>query len=194
MPVILLLLAAFALYSKALGQDFLGNWDDPVYVTANPDIMGFTLENIWHAFTREYVSNYAPLHIISYIPDYALWGFNAFGYKLTNILLHALNAILFYALLARITSRRRFALAAAAVFLCHPVQVESVVWISQRKNLLAMFFFLLSFLTYLSWKEHRRFTLYGVSPDSFCTGAAIQIGSCCTSPHPHLLRSLFSGA
>lgn len=166
-PVMLLLLAAFILYRKALGQDFLGNWDDHIYVTANPDIMGFTHENIWHAFSREYFGNYAPLHIMSYILDYALWGFNAFGYKLTNILLHALNSVLYYALLARITSRRRFALAAAAVFLCHPVQVETVVWISQRKNLLAMFFSLLSFLTYLSWKDDRRFTLYMVSLTAF---------------------------
>lgn len=166
-PVMLLLLAAFALYSKGLGQDFLENWDDQIYVTANPDIMGFTLENIRHAFTREYVGNYAPLHIISYILDYTLWGFNALGFKLTNILLHAANAILYYATLARITGRHRFALAAAAVFLCHPVQVETVVWISQRKNLLAMFFFLLSFLTYLSWKEHRRFALYGASLMTF---------------------------
>ncbi|MFZ2948706.1 MAG: glycosyltransferase family 39 protein, partial [Desulfuromonadaceae bacterium] len=166
-PVMLLLLAAFMLYGKGLGQDFLENWDDHIYVTANPDIMGFTLENIRYAFTKEYVGNYAPLHIISYILDYTLWGFNALGFKLTNILLHATNAILYYATLARITGRYRFALAAAAIFLCHPVQVESVVWISQRKNLLAMFFFLLSFLTYLSWREHRRFALYALSLAAF---------------------------
>lgn len=166
-PVLLLLIAAFTLYGKALGHDFLVNWDDPAYVSANPNIMGFTSEHLRNAVTNVYVGNYAPLPIISYMLDYTLWGFNATGFKLSNITLHALNTLLYYALLVRITGRRLLAMAAAALFLCHPVQVESVVWISQRKNLLAMFFFLISFQAYLFWKERRHFGCYSLSLAAF---------------------------
>lgn len=167
MPVLFLLVAAFALYGKALGHDFLVNWDDGLYVSGNPDIMGFSFEHLRHAFTNYYAGNYAPLHIISYMLDYTLWGLNPAGYKLLNILFHALNTLLYYTLLVRITGRRLLALAAATLFLCHPVQVESVVWISQRKNLLAMFFFLISFLAYLSWKERRSYGNYILSLAAF---------------------------
>ena len=167
MPVLLLIAVAFALYGKAIGHEFLINWDDNLCVTGNPDIMGFSAEHLRHAFTKYYVCHYAPLQIISYMLDYTLWGLNATGFKLTNIILHAFNTLLYYALLVRITGRRLLAMAAAAIFLCHPVQVESVVWISQRKNLLAMFFFLIAFLTYLSWKERRHFGYYFFSLAAF---------------------------
>jgi tetratricopeptide (TPR) repeat protein len=166
-PLLLLLLVAFALYGKALGHDFLSNWDDRDYVTTNPDIMGFTVANLRHAFTNYYVGNYAPLQIVSYMLDYSLGGLNSGYFIFTNILFHALNAMLYYALLMRISGRRMLALVAALLFLCHPVQVESVVWISQRKTLLAMFFFLISFLQYLNWKERRLVIYYVISLAAF---------------------------
>ncbi|MFA7404058.1 MAG: hypothetical protein WC007_08690 [Pelobacteraceae bacterium] len=166
-PALMLFLATFALYGKALGHDFLDNWDDDLYVTGNKDILGFTLEHIKNAFTRNYFGNYAPMHIISYMLDYSLWGLNATAFKLTNILLHALNVVLYYVILVRITGRRQLSLAAAAIFLCHPVQVESVVWISQRKNVLAMFFFLISFMMYLNWKQYRTRLYYVISLAAF---------------------------
>lgn len=166
-PMMLLLGAAFALYGKAIGHDFLSNWDDNTYVTDNPDIMGFTHLHLIHAFTKYYNGNYAPLHIMSYMLDYTLGGLNAGIFKLTNVTLHAFNTLLYYALLVRLTGKRFIALAAAAIFLCHPVQVESVVWISQRKNLLAMFFFLISFLSYITWKERKCFKIYVFSLGAF---------------------------
>ena len=165
--ILLLFLAGFALYGKAAGHDFLVNWDDNLYVTANPDIIGFSMEHLRNAFTRYYAHNYAPLQIISYMLDYTLWGLDPGAFKLTNIFFHCLNASLYYILMVRITGRRLAALAAAAIFLCHPVQVESVVWISQRKNLLAMSFFLLSFLSYLNWKERRSLVWYVLSLAAF---------------------------
>jgi tetratricopeptide (TPR) repeat protein len=85
--------------------------------------------------------------------DHAIWGLWAGGYLLTNIVLHLLNALLLYRLLFRLVNLRLAAWFGAALFLLHPVQVESVAWISQRKNLLAMLFFLLAWEFYLRYRE-----------------------------------------
>ena len=153
LPVGILLLLTAAVYGRMLGHEFLLNWDDGTYLTDNPDIRGLTLDHLRNAFTRFYIGNYAPLHILSYMVDYTFWGLNPAGYALTNLLLHAANGILFYLLLFRLTGERLWAFLAAALFLVHPVQVESVAWLSQRKNVLAMLFLLLSFLAYVRWRE-----------------------------------------
>jgi protein O-mannosyl-transferase len=155
LPVLLLATATFAVFSLALNHDFLINWDDSQYVVENPIAHGLTLENIKAAFSTEFVGNYAPIHIVSYMFDYELWGIHSFGFILINILLHAANGILFYLLLRRLSGEGPWILLASLVFLLHPVQVESVVWVSQRKNLLAMFFFLVGFHSYTLYKERQ---------------------------------------
>jgi len=150
--VLILLGATLALYSHSLNHQFLVNWDDYKYVVKNPDIYGFTLEHLRAAFTKFYVGNYAPLHIISYMVDYTLWGMNPAGYIGTNIVLHAVNGILFYRLVAKLADNNHVAFFSSLVFLLHPVQVESVVWVSQRKNVLAMFFFLIALLSYIRYR------------------------------------------
>jgi len=143
-----------AVYGAIIGHHFLLNWDDPVYITENPTIQGITLENLKTAFTSLYAGNYAPLHIVSYMLDYALWGMNPAGFFATNLILHFLNGALFYFLLLRlrITSTTSV-FVSAAFFLFHPVQVESVAWASQRKNLLSMLFLLASFYMYTLYKD-----------------------------------------
>ena len=153
--VVLLFLSAvtLALYWQALGNSFLIYWDDNGYVTANIAIRGFTWGNIKTAFSTFYEGNYAPIQIISYMFDHAIWGLKPSGFILTNILIHTANGILFYFLLTRLSWHRLPACLAALIFLVHPVQVESVVWISQRKNLLSMMFFLLSLYSYILYYE-----------------------------------------
>ncbi|HZV80760.1 MAG TPA: tetratricopeptide repeat protein, partial [Geobacteraceae bacterium] len=102
-------------------------------------------------FGSFYVGNYAPLQLVSYMVDHALWGMRPAGFIFGNIVCHATAGILFYALLRRFAFSREGALSAALLFLLHPLQVESVVWISQRKTVLAMVFYLLSLHCYLSW-------------------------------------------
>ncbi len=156
-PCLLLAVAAFGLFWPALGHRFLINWDDQQYVVQNPAVRGITLEHLKAAFTHVYIGNYAPLQIISYMVDYELWGMKASGFIFTNILLHAANGLLFYLLLARLSGNKVWAFPAALLFLVHPVQVESVGWVAQRKNLLAMFFFLIGFWCYaVSGEEGRR--------------------------------------
>jgi tetratricopeptide (TPR) repeat protein len=152
LPAVALFAAAFFVYASALGHDFLLNLDDGNYVVGNEAVRGFTLDHLKDAFTRFYVGNYAPLHILSYMTDYTLWGLRPAGFLFTNVLLHALNGLLFYFILERLSRRKLWGFVAAFIFLFHPVQVESVAWISQRKNLLSMIFFLAAFHCYLSYR------------------------------------------
>lgn len=152
--VLLLVIAAFVLYGQILGHDFLSNWDDNKYVLENPDIRGFSWFHVKTVFTKYYSGNYAPIQMLSYILDYAQWGFWPGGYLLTNLLIHVLNGLLIYRLFLGLSGDRLAAFWGAAVFLLHPVQVESVAWISQRKNLLAMFFFLLAWEYYRAYRNN----------------------------------------
>lgn len=151
LPLLLLGVVALAVFGPSLGHDFLVNWDDPGYVTKNEAIRSFGPANLKAAFTSFYVGNYAPLQIVSYMLDHALWGLKPAGFIFANIAYHLLSAVLFYALLRRFSFSAGGALFAALLFLVHPVQVESVVWISQRKNVLSMVFYLVSLHCYLSW-------------------------------------------
>jgi Flp pilus assembly protein TadD len=153
--VLLLALATFAVYGQTLGFDFIHNWDDNRYILDNADIQGFGLDRLKAVFTNYYVGNYAPVQMLSYMLDYKLWGLNPGGYHFTNILLHFLNGLLLYKLLFRFFKGRLVAWTGAALFLLHPVQVESVAWVAQRKNVLAMFFFLLAWHFYIAWRERQ---------------------------------------
>jgi hypothetical protein len=143
-------------YGSTLNHSFLLNWDDRLYVVENETIRGITWEHLKEAFTRFYVGNYAPLHIISYMVDYTVWGLRPGGFIFTNVLIHAMSGLLFYLLLFRISQSKVTSFIAAFIFLFHPVQAESVAWISQRKNLLGMLFFLASFHFYLSYQTANR--------------------------------------
>jgi Tfp pilus assembly protein PilF len=153
LPVLLLIAATVVVYGQILGHDFISNWDDNRYVLDNADIQGFGLDNIKAVFTKYYVGNYAPVQMLSYMLDYALWGLKPGGYLFTNLLLHTLNGLLLYKLFSRLIGGRLAAWSGAALFLLHPVQVETVAWVSQRKTLLAMFFFLLAWEFYILWRE-----------------------------------------
>lgn len=147
------------LYYHSIHFDFL-QWDDDAYITLNFFIRSFDSQNIRAVFSRFFQSNYAPLHILSYSLDYAFWGLNYYGYHLTNTLLHIMNTILLYFLLLRLRISHWIATVSAIIFAIHPVQIETVVWLSQRKSLLAFFFFMLSFHFYLSaeiWKNRRKY-------------------------------------
>jgi len=153
-PILLLLTATIAVYGQTLASDFIFNWDDNAYVFENQALQGISLFNIKLAFTSSYVGNYAPVQILSYMVDYIFWEMKPQGYHLTNLIVHAVNGIVFYLLLAKWSKNRLWAFAAALLFLVHPVQVESVAWVSQRKNLLAMLFFLTAFAAWQKYRDH----------------------------------------
>src|SRR6185369_17294505 len=152
-PLLLLVVATFAVYGRILGHDFLLSWDDYYYVTSNDAIKEISWGNVRTVFSSYYVGNYAPVQMLSYMLDHALWGLRASGFLLVNLLLHALNGLLAYRLFYRVHADITTAACGAAVFLLHPLQVESVAWVSQRKNLLAMFFFLLAWEFYCRYRD-----------------------------------------
>lgn len=152
-PPLVLFVAALAVYSATFGFELLATWDDKLYLIRNETITAFTAAHIKEAFTNYYLGNYAPLHIVSYMLDHHIWGLNPAGYHAENVLFHGLNGVLVYLFLRRIDASRIYAAIAAWIFLFHPVQVETVAWVSQRKNLLAMFFFLLALLSYQAYRR-----------------------------------------
>ena len=159
----LLLLAAVTIlaYRPAWHGGFL--WDDDAYVTNNelltaPD----GLQRIWFSF--ESPSQYFPLVYTTFRIERALWGLNPFGYHLVNVLLHVANALLLWRVLARL--RIPGAWLAGVIFALHPVQVESVAWITERKNVLMGFFFLLTLLAWVEFLDQqtsRRWRLYSLA-------------------------------
>jgi len=146
-----LLLAIAMVYARAGSFDFV-NFDDPDYVTANNAVKGgLTLSGITWAFTRFYASNWHPLTWISHMLDCEIFGMHPAGHHFVNVALHAGNAILLFLLLQRLTGAQWRSAIVAGLFALHPLHVESVAWISERKDVLSTFFGLLSLLTYAEY-------------------------------------------
>jgi hypothetical protein len=124
-------------------------------------------------FSRFHFSDYAPITLLSYAFDYSLWGLNPLGYHLTNILLHALNSVLLFRLFAGIARSAWIGLVTAALFASHPVQVEAVAWMAQRKTLLAMALFLLSFIWHVRSREENCPRHCGILAPVFLLGSVL---------------------
>jgi predicted membrane-bound mannosyltransferase len=144
----LLVAATVLAYAPTLGAGFV--WDDDDYVTANPLLWEPDgLHRIW--LSMDAPSQYFPLTYTSFRIEHALWGLEPAGYHAVNVLLHAANALLVWLLLRRLGLPGAFL--AAAIFALHPVQVESVAWITERKNLLSLLFSLCALLAWLRFCE-----------------------------------------
>lgn len=150
----LLTLATVALYVGDLRIGFL-SLDDPGYVTGNPWIREVSMANLRHIFAVPYFVNYSPVHLLSYVLDYALAGPSAFVFHLSsNIWAGVVAGFVFLVALA-LTRQHTIAIAAAALFVLHPAHVEVIAWISSRKDLVAAAFALPSFLAYLRYRQGR---------------------------------------
>ena len=164
-------------YGPARHAGFI--WDDDSYLTQNPLLTASDgLRRIW--FSLDSPSQYFPLTYTTFYFERALWGLNSAGYHLVNILLHAANALLVWRVLKRL--RVPGAWVAAAVFALHPVQVESVAWITERKNVLMGFFFLLSvwaWILFIDSKTKRPVRWYFLSV-VFCALALAAKTTACT--------------
>jgi len=139
-------------YSPLLKADFI-IIDDPQYLTENTLVQDFSLNTIDEVFTSNTYGHYQPLSVLSYIIDHALWGNNATGYHLTNILLHLINIILVFLLTRKLGQNNTVGFVSALLFSVHPMHVESVAWISERKDVLYAVFYLGSCLSYLKYLE-----------------------------------------
>jgi len=131
-------------YAPAIKNGYI--WDDPAHVTENSLLKSSEgLKKIW--FEPSASHQYYPLTFSSFWAEYHIWNLNPFGYHLVNVLLHILNAILLFFVLRRLNILGAWM--AVAIFALHPVHVESVAWISERKNVLSGFFYLSSLLFYI---------------------------------------------
>jgi hypothetical protein len=143
---------AAILFYPTTAYDFQVTWDDGVYVLNNPHITGLTLENLIRLFDRPYVGLYNPVQMLTYMVDYKVWGLNPFGYHLSNVLIHSANVVLAFFVLQRLTGKFMLALFAALMFAVHPLNVENIAWIAERKTLVSAFFVLTSILFYLRYR------------------------------------------
>lgn len=168
-------LITFIIYIPSLTNGFVA-WDDPKYVYENQWIRALDLAFLKEAFTEVYFANWHPLTMVSYAVDYALWGLNPLAYHLENTVIHTVNTALVAVLTARLVSIVRplspgatFAAAAVAglLFGIHPLHVESVAWVSERKDVLCALFFILSLLFYLKYAEKGGALSYALSLFSF---------------------------
>jgi len=164
---ILLLILVVSIYIKALGYDFI-TFDTLVYVTENARVQGgITLDNLKWSFVTSFFSNWHPLTWISYMLDMELWGLNPVGFHATNIFLHACNSLLLFLTLKRMTSATFRSWFVACLFALHPMHVESVAWIAERKDVLSTFFFLLTVISYLSYIQRQTLSRYSLVLISF---------------------------
>jgi hypothetical protein len=133
--------------------DFI-NFDDNVYVTENSHIQsGITLDGFRWAFSTRYADLWNPLVWLSFMFDYQLHGLNAGGYHLTNLILHVMSALLLFWLFNRMTGAIWRSAFVAALFALHPLHVESVAWIAERKDVLSAFFWMLTLCLYVYYTE-----------------------------------------
>ncbi len=151
--IALLIIICLVAYGRILGNDFV-NIDDPVYVTENRNIQsGITLEGFHWAFSTTYAQFWHPLTWLSLMFDYQLYGLKPGGYHLTNLLLHIMSALLLFWLFNRMTGTIWRSAFIAALFALHPLHVESVAWIAERKDVLSAFFWMLTFCLYVYYTE-----------------------------------------
>lgn len=163
---ICLALATLAVYWQVSQYNFI-NCDDPVYATENIHVQsGLTLDGIRWAFSTIYAEFWHPLTWLSLMLDYQIYGLNAGGYHLTNLILHILSTLLLFWLFNRMTGMIWRSAFVAGLFALHPLHVESVAWIAERKDVLSGFFFMLTLCLYVYYTEKpdiRRYLLVLVS-------------------------------
>ncbi len=170
------LLAAlvFMLFLPTIRYDFV-DWDDPLFITNNPLILGLSAQNIRGIFTQYVSGNYIPLTLLSFAINYEIAGLQPWVFHLTNVLLHAINVLLAFHLLLRLTGSGRLALIAAAFFGLHPLRVESVAWVTERKDVLFACFYLSSLASWLRFRDTRNRRDWALSLGCFlCAGLAKQ--------------------
>jgi len=148
-----LVLGTCLVFARALGGGFV-QIDDPAYVTANPLVrQGLSVSNAWHVVTTDTASMWVPLAMLSHLADVTLWGLDPWGHHLTSVVLHGLTVGMLFLVLSAMTGAPGRSAFAALVFGLHPMRVESVAWIAERKDVLSGLFAVLTVAAHLRWIE-----------------------------------------
>ena len=167
---LVLVLAIVWLYAPVRDFPFI-TFDDPEYVTQNPGVRaGLGWAGVGWAFTEPHAANWHPLTWLSHMLDWSLYGPWAGGHHLTSVLLHALATLVLLAALVRLTRAPWESAVVAAAFALHPLRVESVAWVSERKDVLAAVAWVFAMLAYARYVERPRVGRYLVLAAAFATG------------------------
>ncbi len=147
----ILLLMTFFVFLPVLSSGFLLTWDDAHYLLDNPTVRDFNLQNLLHIFLTPINNLYTPLTVSSFALEHQLFGFNPLVFHLDNLLLHICTTGLIIALARHIGLTSRASLFAGLLFAIHPMHVESVAWVTERKDCLYAFFYLLALGQYVKY-------------------------------------------
>jgi hypothetical protein len=189
--VVVLTLAA---HMRGLQGQFV-EWDDTSHITRNAAIRALTFGNVCEMFSKPIAKLYCPLTWLSYAVDYQIWGRNPLGYHLTNLVLHLANTLLVLVLVQQLLRDRyehatATALLTAVFFGVHPLRVESVAWVTERKDVLFAFFYFCALLGYRRWTTTCRWQDYGVCFGLF-VASALSKSTAVTLPFVMLLIDHF---
>ena len=157
---IFLVAITWLVFGQTIRYDFV-NFDDNEYVYGNPNITsGLTIQGAVRAFSRTHAGNWHPLTTLSHMLDCQLWGLRGGGHHFTNVVLHTIAVVLLFLVLEQMTGAIWRSAFVAAVFAIHPLRVESVAWISERKDVLSAVFFMLTLGAYLRYTRSPSFSRY----------------------------------
>ena len=167
---VFLIIATLAVYWQVKDFDFT-HFDDNIYITDNPHIKtGLNWSSVVWAFTAKYECNWIPLVWISYMVDYQIGELDPGRYHLTNVFFHIINTLLLFLVLSRMTGSTWRSAFVAALFALHPLHVESVAWLAERKDVLSTFFWFLTMLAYLHYAHRPKIANYLLVMFSFALG------------------------
>lgn len=152
-----ILIAAFLVFSNTLNSNFIANWDDNINILENQYIKNFTADGIAALFSKSTPVTEPRFTLFTYMVQYHFSKLNPFPYHFFNIILHIINVLLVYLATEKLFKKKDAALFAAALFAVHPLHVESVAWITGRKDLLYSFFLLLSLICYLKYLSEKKY-------------------------------------
>ncbi len=150
----IILIASAIAFLPTLSAEFT-NWDDNLYVLENPYLVKFNAENIYNIFTHSISGNYNPLPIFTHLIERSLFGLEAFWYHFNNLWLHLLATALVFWLMLLLRSPLAVALIVTALFGFHPMRVESVAWITERKDVLFAVFYLGAIISYIYYRSRK---------------------------------------
>ena len=157
--LIAVLIFTFLMFYPSVRYDYV-NWDDDVNVTINPNVQQLNKESVRNMFTSTVIGGYTPLTTLTFALEVNQWGFNPKVHHLNNIILHILCTLLVFILLKSLGINSFMVVVATFLFAVHPMRVESVAWITERKDVLYGFFFLLSAILYIRFTGTGKYLYY----------------------------------
>ena len=159
---LVLVATTLAVYWQVTNHEFI-NYDDGLYVTENSHVQaGLTLESIKWAFTTGHAANWHPVTWLSHMLDIELYGLNPMGHHWTNLQFHIANSLLLFFILFKMTGALWKSAFVAALFALHPLHVESVAWVAERKDVLSAFFGMLTISAYIMYVKKRNLLRYSL--------------------------------